>query len=383
MTEARLHKWNKITTWVYKLLLLSCAIFILTIPFTSHTTSLIVRVPTVMLMMSIGFIYLTCYSFRISDLFFIGTISMIILISFLYNPQNATLENIYHNVSFIAFILLISSASIVPVSKNLLRFIYFLATSMSLLLFFYSFTSVAHFDGKRYVDLLTLGFNNSNLTGMILFLIAALVLITRHSVRMQFPALIVFGLLLWLEIQTGSRTSLFSMIYLAIFSIYKPTKSFPTILIWGLVLFSLCFVPAYLWLYEHYPNFVLLGKPFFSGREETFLLAFQYYYNSSLLAGNASLFAFENAHNSPLSILITIGVLGLFSFYFILLRHLLRLNRQITNPISGMSVLVLLACILNSCAEGACFNGSFPIAIFVYTFFILANNSAKERRSQL
>ena len=137
-------------------------------------------------------------------------------------------------------------------------------------------------------------------------------------------SLIVIALfyLCWL---TESRSSLIACILALIYTLFFSGKKIPNIIVCLVVATPILFFPIYLALYRNgFNNLTLLGKQLFSGRQYTYTE----YLNQlntpyRWLFGDLGETLFSNAHNAPLMILCSIGLVGLFVTYYGLIRNLI------------------------------------------------------------
>ena len=80
---------------------------------------------------------------------------------------------------------------------------------------------------------------------------------------------------------------------------------------------------------------------------------------------------FINHHNGMLSLLITIGIVGLGLYLFIWAKNIIPYMNN-TNPVSYMAISALLVILLQSSAEASFVTGGIPYNIMLVTLFIFA-----------
>lgn len=117
----------------------------------------------------------------------------------------------------------------------------------------------------------------------------------------------------------------------------------------------------------------IMGKSAMSGRQfvyEEYLAKMSGMYE--WIVGNLDDCKLHNAHNGPLAILASTGILGCIAYFNIFLSKLFRANKRASSHLNRLAVFIIVACFLNTCGEAALLLGGFPLIIYLFTFFIFA-----------
>ena len=89
--------------------------------------------------------------------------------------------------------------------------------------------------------------------------------------------------------------------------------------------------------------------------------------------GNLCEVSLQNAHNAPLAVLCSLGVIGAVLFFGLFYRAVWTNNTAINHPTARTSVAALLAICVASCGEASMFLGGFPGVGFMFLFLWLSN----------
>ena len=339
------------------------------------TQTALLRLPSLLVILFMSIMYIFFKKYNVYEVIALLGIIFIIILNYLIYPETMAVDSLYKTFGFISFVFLIISSDALQLTEKTIRFTYFFCLLCVIILFCYSFSSFAYWNTKQYVNSLTLGFYNPNFAAMILFFLFSLLFICMPK-KYRLVSYIFELVILYLLFRTNSRTSFFSAIFIPILSIFLPHKPLPKWLIIMLASIPFVFVKLYLGLYHSVSNVELFfGKSLFSGRQITYVMFLDFIKTPlDYLIGHAQSNIFVNAHNGPLGIFVSIGICGSFCFWLIWFRKLLIYNQNISNRESYIAILVLLACLINSCTEGGCFLGGFPLLVFMYIILVLANN---------
>ena len=85
-----------------------------------------------------------------------------------------------------------------------------------------------------------------------------------------------------------------------------------------------------------------------------------------------------NAHNGPLAILASCGILGFIAYFNIFFSKLFSANKRAVSHLNILAVFIIAACFLNTCGEAALLLGGFPVIIYLFTFFVFAHSKNKQ-----
>ncbi len=357
----------------YSCLLCFTALYLVLAPFMPSYVTLL-RLPSLLVVMCIAGTYVILRKYNLYEIAAVLIIFFIILLNCLLYPETITGETMYRTAGFVALVMLIFSSNAVHLDTKTIRLTYIFCIFCVVIFFGYSFSSFAHWDTKRYISALTLGFNNPNFTGMLLFFLFSLLFICRPPKFVMLSY--VFELIvLYLLFKTQSRTSFLSALLILLLCVLIKPKPLPKGIIMAVSIIPFLFVKGYLELYGHLlDGGIFLGKELFTGRERVYARYLDHIQTPlDYLIGHAQDEMFANAHNGPLAIFVSIGILGSICFFGILFYKLFTYNRAISNREAAAAILVLLACFVNSCGEAAAWTGGFPLLIFVYITLVFAN----------
>ena len=283
-------------------------------------------------------------------------------------------DNILSVVSVFSLLLLICLSDRIRVDKSVINHIYYCCLIITAIQFAYSQSSYAYWDGSRFCSFLTLGIENSNATAINLFLIFALLLITSKGQRRFLFAIAAEVILFVLIYLTHSRIILLAAVVLTILTLARRIKRIPNLIFWGLCLLPFVFVPCYMFLYNHgFENFKIMGKSLFSGRQYVFAQHLSFVSTPlARLFGNLKRNMFQNSHNGPLAIYVSVGLVGAAAYFSIMLGTLSSAQKKSATTTAAVAIGAILACFVHGCAEAALFLGGFPSIFFIFLMFVFA-----------
>lgn len=371
--ESQKHNMARIYRQLYKTILLLTVGYMAVLPLGQRILLYFFRIPALLCILLIGICFIREGKMLRRDFVAFLTVFAVILYGFVKYSISISIDNILSVMSIGAFLVLIITQNKVIVDKSLNNYIFSCSMAIAVILIFYSQTHFAYWDGQRNVIYLTLGMDNSNTTAIYIFLVYGMLVITMRERRKIWIPIIIEVLLVWLIWQTNSRMVLAATIAVPILSVVFRKKRIPQCIVKVCCIIPFVFVPIYLYLYDHIENIEIMGKTLFSGRQNSFL---DYMggldTKSAWLFGNLDLYMFQNAHNGPLAIVSSIGIIGAIGFFAIVIGRLLQLNKKAFNMMAKTAIIVLIACFIHSCGEAALLLGGFPGITFMYTFYILA-----------
>ena len=264
----------------------------------------------------------------------------------------------------------------IDIKKHLksLSFFTFAQGAVLLITFFSNRAYAAFTKYTTYSDLLTLGIYNPNETGMIvLYIILLLILLYKyiHSKLLKSLYVIMTTFLLVLLYLTKARASILAICFLFLGacteSKFRSVKN-RNILSVITICIPTVFPFVYMLLFEKsiFSSSIILGKKLFSGRQRVYLATLDNWNN--ILFGNLNFFRFSNTHNAMLSIMVNIGIVGLFLFFVYTLSNLFYINKKIPKgkPVP-MAYMIILCLFIVSIGESAILNGG---NVF-YCFFLM------------
>lgn len=339
----------------------------------------------VMILLTLSLFYgcvLNIKTFNFSELTSFIIILCIIVTSILYTSQAITVTLIkavfLFFVNYLSVVLLSKSA----ITKKTYDFVFSCTVLASLLFIVYYFSPIAYIvttsNGKKVVDEFTCNLDNSNNTAIVLFVLFSILLINLKTRKRKIGIVILLASLLYLIIQTAARSCLISAIVMILCyilqsikqqkGVFKISKSMVVIV----SLLPLLFVGVYLWMfYTLDKNIVILNKPLFSGREDVYVEYLDKISNlTEFFIGNITAAQFQNAHNGPLSIFVSTGLVGLIITYFLLITSMFRIYKR--NTTCAFFCLISILCMLfQSCAESALMVGGVVSLVgFCGVFFL-------------
>ncbi len=258
------------------------------------------------------------------------------------------------------------SAEHVRISTKLTKFIIALQMLYGAQLIYTSRTPMAYMVPREggelmITDTLTLGFSNPNETGMVLFYTISILLIATKNVltasRWKYLVYAEVAYLYYLLIETTSRTSLLacSLTIIAIlFNLENWKLRKHAGMVMALVLLHVPFCYVYMAM-ANMPFFAgmtfLNDKKLMSGRQHVYADFLDRWTNPTL--GNLEVFQFDNAHNSGLAILVSIGLLGYIPYLIYTSTKVSELYKNLYRGKGIYPIMVLLSVFLIGYAEAA------------------------------
>lgn len=212
-------------------------------------------------------------------------------------------------------------------------------------------------------DSLSLGFNNPNLAGMIIFYVFVVILLYYNEEKKTITKLLFILLLsslFYLIYKTDCRTVLFMGLFLVIsFLLTSKSRILETILKSKFITivtlaFPVIFGFLYVYLFQlpELRDIEILGKPLFSGRQTMFVDFYKTLSESPIL-GLCGKYKFANAHNGILTILLNTGFAGLFLYIVYVYRNIRSVSNSVLKPTDVLSLIAIIAVYVNSSNESA------------------------------
>lgn len=277
---------------------------------------------------------------------------------------------------FVGFLFFLNAIHTFSMSEKMKKFLVFANLATCVLLTVYSQMDFAYDSASGN---LTLGFSNSNQTAMVLLYCFAMNIMAMK--RRDYPWLVgvlVVADLLYLLYLTTSRSCFFTALLLLVLS-FLPVKKIPGWVMLLAMVFPLICLFVLPWLYEQglFLDFELFGKTIYSGRETIFAVRIQYLHNPlQILFGNMVRGNFDNHHNGPLALLLSVGVTGLLVTYHSIYLCMRRITAQIRNPANFTAIFAVLCLFIHSSAEAALMTGRSPFNVMILTILLFAKESA-------
>ena len=318
---------------------------------------------------------------------FIAPVSVLILLlvlGLLNILELIDLELIIGLVYFIIFTFLIIISDTIQIDKSIKKWIYLSALTSIGVSTYYAYSPIAHWTGKVYIDYLTLGLYNSNFTGIILFAIGAVFIVSCPK-KHFYQRLLNFSIYAWncyLIFETNCRSALVAAIFVPLASLFLLKYRIKKILIFAILVVPIVFVPLYINLADKsdVTEDVVMGKSVISGRQNVYREYFDNLSTKDLMLGKFGGSGVPNQHNAPLSILSAFGIFGFLAFGYILTKKILQDNDNAKTKDAKFGLYAVLACIIESCGEAVLFSGSFPMFIYVYLLFAFAGSDNHQKK---
>lgn len=252
-----------------------------------------------------------------------------------------------------------------------------------LLLMILSFSTYAFQSYQAYVPVsneLTLGFSNPNQTGIILLsTVFILVLLYAHGINNRYLSVFVIiecvGLAVLLLL-THARTSIIACAFWLVIALQKKTSLYRRVFVpvsYTLMCLPLLFVFTYIGLSKTLlSSSSFLGKPLFSGREEIYSNVLGQW--SNILFGNLKTFNFENLHNSHLTILVCLGIVGFLLYYIFTSLSLRKCMQAKKSNLAYLCGYAVLSFFLVGCFESAVLTGGTIYYFYFLTIIVLLHS---------
>lgn len=233
-------------------------------------------------------------------------------------------------------------------------------------------------------EYLTLGFNNPNEAGMILYFVITIFIcfIIMSAKTLRFILLIPLIYLVYLLYKTGCRSCLTSLILVSLFYYFNrnnfsilSNKTVIMILLMTPILFAILYPIAA--IYYANADLEILGKPIFSGRDYLFTEELANFWKYPLF-GNISGYRFTNALNGYLTIMFNTGLFGLTIYLVSIYSVLKSLTKEITSQSQFFAYLSIIGAYFIASSESVLLVGGGRWYIFMLTLFVLASNKVQE-----
>jgi len=280
-----------------------------------------------------------------------------------------------------AFLMLVIVSDTLSINVSTRKFINTCSIISALVLVAYYFSPIAHLSKPHgepmYGIYLTYGLDNSNYAGIITLLILCMLIITMEfgDKKRKVLCLLLELVLVYFIYLTNTRAALAAALFIPLVYVFFRKRSMPNIILFALCCIPALFVPFYMNLGEsgNVEGQEIMGKSIMSGRDEVY----QEYLSTLsdpffILIGNLQENKFQNAHNGPLAILASSGIIGVLCYFYIYLSKLLRANLNAKSLHNKMAVFVILATLINTAGEAALLLGGFPSITYLFVFFVFA-----------
>lgn len=373
-----LHNRYQINKILIKILLILSVIAWFVYPLGDIQTLTIIKFPTAFVI-----VWLIILNYRHATIKFrlpLAVLTLLLIYGLLQCSEPITLEMIVGLTYFILSIFLIIISDTLKFDKSIIGFIYFCSLISICISTYYAYSPIAYWTGKTFISYLTLGLYNSNFTGILLFAIGAVFIVSCPKQKWYYR-LINYSIYAWncyLIFETNCRSALAAAIFVPLASIFLLKFKIKKFLIFAILLLPVIFVPFYMNFAdnadEEVTEEVVMGKGLVSGRQRVYHEYIDNVTFHDFVLGKLGGSGVPNAHNAPLSILAAFGLSGFIAYGYILTKKLLQDNEWAHNKNAKFGLYSVLACVIEGCGESALFSGSFPVFIYVFIFFALAGS---------
>ncbi len=305
----------------------------------------------------------------------------IVLMEVVYHDINVNIDSLQTLLCFLSQIMLLGAFDTFEFDEDTHNFTRKVALLASVVLSVYSFFPFAYYYRGTTITCiyLTLNFDNSNFTGIVLFLLFTVLWIERIRVKGRVRLFFYYGImgyLAYLVVRSNSRTCLGAIILIVVYSLFFARRKIPTFVLLVTELIPFVFVPIYSTMSILGENSIMImGKRLFSGRQDIYERYLSWMVTMpQILFGNMKKIFFLNTGNGPLAIFCATGVVGCLVFYLLYITQILKLNRNSNTPTSNSAIIALLAIALHTCAESSMVLGGIAALYFHFTLFCLAKS---------
>lgn len=290
------------------------------------------------------------------------------------------IDNIQLLFCFEAMIILIGAHDSFHFDEKMHVFTRNIVLIVSLILSFYTLFPFAYYyrGTTKTCIYLTLNLDNSNFTGIVLFLLFSILWIEREKVKNKLMKVFQYGVMAYLVYMiylSNSRTCLATCFIIVVYSVLFVSRKIPKWVLIATEIIPFFFVTFYLWLDRTYNSVLIMGKELFSGREDSYAeyLALMTK-KPQILFGNMKEIFFTNAGNGPFAVFLATGVIGCLLFYVLYISQIVKLNSQCTSKTGRCAIVCFLAIAIHTCAEASMVLGGIVTLYFHFTLFCLAKS---------
>ena len=363
---------------IFKLLFLLSTAYLAVLPFNIMPILYLLRIPSLFL---IVMLVLKKYN-KVEEKCLLSVIIMCGIFIFHFIADTPiTIELLLSAFSIAAYLSLIIVSEKVTLDYSTKNFINVCSIVAALILLIYSqspWSHIASFEGEFYENpYLTYGYENSNFAGIVTLLVFSLVFITKDNAGKKVKAIcwILDFLLFYCIYKTNTRSALSVAILIPIFDLFLREIRLRNWFVTLVCLIPFLFVPFYMNLSStgSADDIQIMGKGAMSGRQFVYEAFLNRMYGAyEWIIGNFADNKLHNAHNGPLAILASTGLLGSIAYFNVFFSKLFHANKQAISHMNALSVFIIVACFLNTCGEAALLLGGFPAITYLFTFFVFA-----------
>ena len=204
---------------------------------------------------------------------------------------------------------------------------------------------------------LTLGFFNPNQTAMFIFQNLSVILVIMTFCRNRFLKFLLFAVIAFESfevVMTASRIAVICVAFAIVLGLFKNKIKFSGNMVTIFMLLPLIFVFLIEIMYSNHvwENVEILGKPFYSGREEMFSNFFVELLKNPIF-GNYARYQLSNSHNAYLAVLLSLGLVGFIVFIVFYFYIINGFRKTIVNPVQKVAFIGILLIFIESTSEAA------------------------------
>ena len=367
---------NKLIRW----LVVFTTLFMLVAPLGNLMLNYIFRIPALfIIVLSVINNYRRIpIKYQISILLF----SFIFLIHFAIDVD-IDFNIILSTISIILFLLLVAESNLVTITPYTKKILNYCSIISAMSLIVYSLSPIAyraeHEGFIYYGPYLTFGFDNSNYAGIVALMVYSIIYVTQsgHGRFNKAFCLVLELILLYLIYKTNSRTALIAALSIPILQLFFLRRRIPKMILFIFLMVPFMFIPFYIyWGNEIGSGEVeVMGKGIMTGRDLIYknslnTLSDNFY----ILLGNLQKNPLQNAHNGPLAVFVSTGIIGTVLYFYVLFSVIFKIHRNASDFNSIAALFIILACILNTSAEAALLLGGFPAITYLFVFYVFGNS---------
>ena len=257
-------------------------------------------------------------------------------------------------LSYMSIMLSIYYLDYIKIDKTIVNMVFTISITTGIWFIYLSLTEFAY---KGHPISLTLGYDNPNQTAIFLLFNIIILIAACNYYGNKLMKLFLFIMSLYLSYLiylTESRACFIVLILFFVFNFKKTHFGIPKIAVFFITLTPILFMIIYTGLYINgfFLDFELMGKPFYTNREVMIMSVLEDLKNHMLL-GKLGEYRFSNTHNGVLSIIASLGLVGLGLYYLYLLRILFRASQRLKNKTALIAFCGILMIFVQSSAESA------------------------------
>lgn len=289
-------------------------------------------------------------------------------------------ELIYQCLNFLALFIIITIDGPYVMNPENKEFVHLFSLIASIEIIIGSIMPGAYiFEDGRQTGALTLGMTNPNFTAMMIGAVYNLFLISFKEKRKIWMIPIMVWLLRLLVL-TEARSCLIMALLVTVYTLFFSKWKIKKAVIVVATLMPIVVFPTYLYLYNsRFSDFTFMGKQFFSGRESTYKEILAYIETPvQMIFGNIGAVRFQNAHNAALSVMCSIGILGMIIVYLVYVLRFFQVSNNADTPKQRVALVCILATFIQSSAEALMLTGHFSGMLFMYIYVQMARGKMEK-----